>query len=229
MAPMNIRNQHRNGFAVARAAAACGIAAALLMASAACGGTSGTTSSQPASSASSAAQSGASPSEAAVSTSPASPAEASTESSAAAASTPICRNADLKASLSEGEGGGAGSLYPYLILTNNGADDCVVEGYPGVSLADAEGNQIGAAAQRDEAVEPSAITLKPGDSARSELQITNADMFDEADCQPTAAASMVVYPPDQTEAITIDAAGYTGCAAEDMPIITVRALVAGRE
>lgn len=42
-------------------------------------------------------------------------------------------------------GGGVGSSYPYLVLTNSGSADCSVTGYPGVSLA-AGGTQIGAAA-----------------------------------------------------------------------------------
>lgn len=117
-------------------------------------------------------------------------------------------------------------MYPNLVLTNTGDVTCTVEGYPGVSLIDADGDQIGAAATREETDTPVAISLKPGDSAYSELQITNADMFDEETCNPTAATALRVYPPDQTDSLTVNAS-YMGCANEETPIITVRALVHG--
>ena len=112
------------------------------------------------------------------------------------------------------------------MLTNSGSADCSVTGYPGVSLA-AGGTQIGAAAERDDSVAPQTIVLKPGESAHSALRITNADAFDADTCNAQQADSLVVYPPDQTQAITVATSDYKGCANADTKIITVRALEPG--
>lgn len=138
----------------------------------------------------------------------------------------MCASSDLTATLTMGGGGGAGSSYPYLVLTNSGSADCSVTGYPGVSLA-AGGTQIGAAAERDDSVAPQTIVLKPGESAHSALRITNADAFDADTCNAQQADSLVVYPPDQTQAITVATSDYKGCANADTKIITVRALEPG--
>lgn len=155
-----------------------------------------------------------------------SPATPSTASAAASNGTPACASSDLTATLTMGDGGGAGSSYPYLVLTNSGSADCSVYGYPGVSLA-AGGAQIGAAAERDDSVEPQTIVLKPGESAHSALRITNAAAFDADACNAQQADSLVVYPPDQTQAITVATSDYQGCANSETKIITVRALEAG--
>ncbi len=138
----------------------------------------------------------------------------------------MCTSQNLTAALTAGDGGGAGSSYPYLVLTNSGTADCSVTGYPGVSFASA-GSQIGAAAERDDSVDPQTIVLKPGESAHSALRITNADAFDSNACNAQQADSLVVYPPDQTQAITIATSDFKGCANSNTKIITVRALEAG--
>lgn len=135
---------------------------------------------------------------------------------------------ELTAKLTQGAGGGAGSSYPYLVLTNSGSQICTLRGYPGVSLRHGD-TQIGAAAKRDSTVTASTITLKPRQSAHSALRIVNAENFDAADCTPTAADTMLIYPPDQTDALSIDATGLTGCADENTQILYVQVFQPGEE
>ncbi|MGY5033956.1 DUF4232 domain-containing protein [Streptomyces sp. 900116325] len=80
-----------------------------------------------------------------------------------ASSTPMCATSQLTGSLGAGDAG-AGNLYRYLVLTNRSSTTCHLTGFPGVSLLDASGRQIGPAATREHtSYEP--VTLKPGGSA----------------------------------------------------------------
>lgn len=137
-----------------------------------------------------------------------------------------CTTSSLTAKLTIGGGGGGGSAYPYLVLTNSGENTCTVEGFPGVSLM-ASGKQIGAAATRDDAITPQPVVLKPGESAHSPLKIVNADNFDTAACEPQAADTMRVFPPDQKNALNIPTSEYQGCQNTNTAIIAVQALQPG--
>lgn len=202
------------------------LTAALLAGSlCACGSTSGDGAS-PSASASSPATSQ-SPSSTASASSASSPSASASASDSAAASD-ACTTKELTAKLTQGAGGGAGSSYPYLVLTNSGSRTCTLRGYPGVSLRHGD-TQIGAAAERDRTVSASTITLQPGQSAHSALRIVNAGNFDTSDCTPTAADTMLVYPPDQKESISIDATGITGCANSDTQILYVQVFQQGEE
>ncbi|MFT8443124.1 MAG: DUF4232 domain-containing protein [Bifidobacterium aquikefiri] len=135
-----------------------------------------------------------------------------------------CGTGQLSATISQGSGGGAGSMYPYIVLTNNG-NTCKMDGYPGVSLAVA-GKQIGAAAVRDSG-SLKTLTVQRGQSAYAQLQITEAGNFSASSCKPTQADSLVIYPPNQKSPITIATKNYTGCANSATPIIHVKPLQAG--
>ncbi|MDO5685623.1 MAG: DUF4232 domain-containing protein [Bifidobacterium sp.] len=188
----------------------------------ACGSTSGDGASPSASSSSPAASQ--SPSSTASAPSP----SASASSSASAAVSSACTTKELTAKLTQGAGGGAGSSYPYLVLTNSDSRTCTLRGYPGVSLRHGD-TQIGAAAERDRTVDASTITLQPGQSAHSALRIVNAGNFDSSACTPTDADTMLIYPPDQKESISIDATGITGCANSDTQILYVQVFQQGEE
>ncbi|MCI1983344.1 MAG: DUF4232 domain-containing protein [Bifidobacteriaceae bacterium] len=151
-----------------------------------------------------------------------------TASSTGDSSNGECTSANLKVSLSSGQGGGAGNAYPYLVFTNSGTSSCTVKGFPGVSLQ-ADGTQIGAAAERDSSVASKSITLKAGDSAHSVLKITNAGAYSESVCSPKKADAMKVYPPDQKQAISVKTSDYTGCGNASTVVLTVRALEAGEK
>lgn len=111
------------------------------------------------------------------------------------------------------------------MLTNHG-NTCTTQGFPGVSLT-ANGNQVGAAAERDNASTPKAITLANGQSAHATLRIVQAGNFESSTCKPTATDAIRVYPPDQKAALTISSAQYTGCANNALKILTISALQAG--
>lgn len=187
----------------------------------ACGSTSGDGASPSASASSPVASQ--SPSSTASASSP-----SASSSSASAAVSSACTTKELTAKLTQGAGGGAGSSYPYLVLTNSGSRTCTLRGYPGVSLRHGD-TQIGAAAERDRTVDASTITLQPGQSAHSALRIVNAGNFDSSACTPTDADTMLIYPPDQKESISIDATGITGCANSDTQILYVQVFQQGEE
>ena len=140
----------------------------------------------------------------------------------------MCGTDELTARITQGAGAGAGSSYPYLVLTNKGGRTCLERGYPGVSLQ-AGGRQIGAAANRDTSVTPVSVWLKPGESAHSELQVVNADAYDGSSCSAQSADSVLVFPPDQTASISIPVSGYKGCRNMSVTILRVRPLQPGQE
>lgn len=140
----------------------------------------------------------------------------------------ICTTSELSASVTFGAGSGAGSTYPYLVLTNKGNRTCLERGYPGVSLQ-ANGKQIGAAANRDTSVSPVNIQLKPGESVHSELQIVNAENVDSRACSAQQADALLVFPPDQTEALKVPTSDYKGCANVNTSLMRVRPLQPGKE
>lgn len=135
-----------------------------------------------------------------------------------------CATTQLEGKLTQGTGGGAGSLYPYIVLTNTGGT-CTIGGYPGVSLS-AAGKQLGAAALREPGTSTT-LTVQHNKSVYAQLQITQATNLPESSCKPTAADSVVIYPPNQKQAITITTKSFTGCANSNTPIIRVKALQAG--
>jgi hypothetical protein len=117
------------------------------------------------------------------------------------AGTPTCTTAQLQGELGR-LSPGAGQLYAPLILRNTSSTTCEVRGFPGVSVLDASGTQLGEPATR-EGAEGGAVVLQPGGVASAALHTTNAGIGGA--CEPTSA-QMRVFPPNQTEALTFDAA-----------------------
>lgn len=116
-----------------------------------------------------------------------------------------CTVAHLSATLGETQSG-AGQRYTALVLTNTGSSTCELRGFPGVSLLDGAGTQIGQPAGR-EGAEGATVVLAPNASASSALH-TSAEGMGPS-CEPTSA-KIRVYPPDSTEALVF-AAAYTAC------------------
>ncbi|MFI1093418.1 DUF4232 domain-containing protein [Streptomyces sp. NPDC020917] len=115
-----------------------------------------------------------------------------------ATGTPMCATSQLTASLSGGEGA-AGSLFRNLVLTNHSATTCHLTGFPGVSLLDAGGKQIGQPATREhEGYQP--VVLKPGGSASDTIHTVNH----MGSCLPTSA-SLRVYPPGNRASLVVPA------------------------
>ena len=74
-----------------------------------------------------------------------------------ATGTPMCATSQLTGTLG-GSDAAAGSLYRYLVLTNHSSTACHLTGYPGLSMLNAGGQQIGQPATR-QAMTYSAVVL----------------------------------------------------------------------
>lgn len=120
----------------------------------------------------------------------------------------LCATTELSAELGP-TNAGAGQLYQPLILTNTGNRTCETRGFPGVSILDASGTQIGQPAQR-EGNEGPTVSLAPGKTASALLHTAN-EGIPGAPCEATSA-KMKVYPPGQTASITFDTA-YKVCGS----------------
>ncbi|HEY6531394.1 MAG TPA: DUF4232 domain-containing protein [Acidimicrobiales bacterium] len=130
--------------------------------------------------------------------------------------TPICATSQLQAELGPSNVG-AGQSYAPLILRNTSSSTCLVQGFPGVSVLDGSGNQIGQPATRDGS-EGGEVLLQAGGVASATLHTTNEGIGPS--CEPTSA-QMKVFPPDQTAELTFSAE-YTVCGG-----FTVTTLVPG--
>lgn len=147
------------------------------------------------------------------------PSASATASATAAPADGVC-TADMLSAVLETEmgGGAAGSVYRQIIFTNAADEECEITGYPGVSYVDAEGNQVGAPADREPA-DPTEVILAPGESAVAPIRQTNAQNYG-ADCQLTDTVGLRVYPPNDTGSLIVDQVG-TACASEDIVLMTV--------
>lgn len=122
-------------------------------------------------------------------------------SSTVSRATTACATAGLVVWLNNQPGGAAaGSTYHELEFTNLSGRACTLRGYPGVSAVDLRGRQLGSAAGRNPTHTPTTITLAPGASAVSVLQIADVYNYPAAICPRTTAAGLRVYPPNQTQA-----------------------------
>jgi Protein of unknown function (DUF4232) len=119
--------------------------------------------------------------------------------SSAVAGPAACPTSSLRVKLGAGQGY-AGGVYQVIDFTNTSGSTCTLFGYPGVSLVSGPPyTQIGLAAKRNASSTPvKLITLAPGATANSQLQIVDALNYPSATCGPTQATALKVYPPNQT-------------------------------
>ncbi|MGO1592447.1 MAG: DUF4232 domain-containing protein [Ancrocorticia sp.] len=138
----------------------------------------------------------------------------------------LCTADQLEASLGEGDGGGAGHSYPTLILTNTGDTACETRGYPGVSfVVNGDGTQLGAAAEQDSSgAAVTQLTVAPGEAVYSQLDVVNAQNYDEDECDPQAADGFRIYPPGEKASIFVKADQFTGCANDSVELLKVQPL-----
>jgi sugar lactone lactonase YvrE len=114
---------------------------------------------------------------------------------------------------------GAGSVFTTLVLRNVGHANCFVQGYPGISLLDRAGHQIGKPATRT-AAPARRIVLRPGQAASTTIHTLNPGVGTSKCLAPSAA--LRVYPPDQRAALRV-----TAHLSECLGVLEVRPLVAG--
>ena len=148
-----------------------------------------------------------------------------TPASSAPASVPSCSTSNLRITLGAG-GAAAGTDFTVLDFTNSGASACTIYGFPGVSLTNSSGAQIGAAATRNPSKPSTLITLAPGAKANATLGVANAENYPASACKPTAAAKLKIFPPNQTQAVELPFT-VTGCAVSSTRQLSVTAVTAG--
>ena len=119
-----------------------------------------------------------------------------------------CNADELSLSLAQGDGGGAGTLNQLIVLTNISKRICILGGFPGVSLVNDNGNQIGTPAVRATNYTEKKLTLNPGAQAKATVSFQDQSNFDNGTCK-TGATKLRVYPPNDT--------GYLSVAS---PLIT---------
>lgn len=112
-----------------------------------------------------------------------------------------CTTANLSGSLDATGGGTAGTQYQQLILTNKGTVSCTLYGFPGVSLVNAAGAQLGSPAARS-GLAGLTITLAPGHAAASAVGFPDAGNFAPGQCS-AMSTGLKAYPPNQTQALLI--------------------------
>lgn len=109
-----------------------------------------------------------------------------------------------------GEGDAAGMRGYEVVLENTGERTCTLAGYPGVSLVNENGNQIGEPAERIEDAEEETVTLEPGTRALSAVMMPNSDNFPDGECQD-GATKLRVYPPNDTGYLSVATEMTTWC------------------
>ena len=133
----------------------------------------------------------------------------------------LCKAANLTVTEDSTGGGAAGSVYSKLILTNSGAEPCLLRGFPGVSLtADATGAPIGAPARQDGSSPVADVLLAPGQAGAAEMRYTQAGNY--PDCTATQAAGYRIYPPEDTASLFL-AEPRNACANDEIELLTIGA------
>ena len=113
-----------------------------------------------------------------------------------------CNADELALSLAAGDGGGAGTLNQMIVLTNTGKRICTLGGFPGVSLVNDNGNQIGTPAARAKNYTEKKLTLNPGGQAKATVSFQDQSNFDSGTCK-TGATKLRVYPPNDTGYLSV--------------------------
>jgi hypothetical protein len=129
----------------------------------------------------------------------------------------------VKQGLAEGYAGGVDQVIDF---TNTSSTSCTLYGYPGVSFVTAPPySQIGLAAKRVATVPVKLITLAPGATANSVVQIVDALNFTPSTCVPVKAAYLKIYPPNQTAAVYLPNTSQT--CSKPVQTLFVSAVAAG--
>lgn len=99
---------------------------------------------------------------------------------------------------------GAGNRYGKLVVTNNGAQPCTLNGYSGLQLLAEDGSAVPTKLERVANPGPKALELAPSAKAVANLHWTvvptDAEPVDKP-CQPEAKKATAI-PPDETEPLT---------------------------
>jgi Protein of unknown function (DUF4232) len=117
----------------------------------------------------------------------------------AASAPPACKTSQLRAWAGVPGDSSAGSTAFELQLSNIGQGQCSMFGYPGVSVLDAKGHQLGAPAVRDHSVTPTTVVIGRGRTAHFVLR----DIDVALPCTAAKGAQIRIFPPGQTTATSV--------------------------
>jgi hypothetical protein len=132
-----------------------------------------------------------------------------------ASGTPMCATSQLSVALG-GVDGAAGNFYTNMVFTNHSGSTCHLTGYPGLSMLDASGKQIGRPATRDP-FDYAPVVLKPGATASDTIHTVDQ----QGTCLP-ASKQLRVYPPGNTASVV-----FPGQVTDCYNTFTVTPLLAG--
>ncbi len=135
------------------------------------------------------------------------PASTSTSSPTTTSATASqCSSGQLSVSVGQAQGA-AGSVIIPLVFQNTGSTTCTMQGYPGVSLVDASGAQVGPAAAQTGQTAP-LVTLSAGQSTTANFRQANPGVLN---CTPVPVQGFRVYPPNQTASVIATASNLATC------------------
>ena len=113
-----------------------------------------------------------------------------------------CNTDELSVAAKVADAPGAGKLAINIVFTNSGSRTCKLFGYPGVSLVNDNGNQIGQPASRQNGVEEKTLNLTPGATAQATVTYVEEGNFDPGTCSD-GATKIRVYPPNDVGYISV--------------------------
>jgi hypothetical protein len=111
---------------------------------------------------------------------------------------PACRTSQLEVWRGAPGSGVAGGVYYDLQFSNVSGTTCSLFGFPGVSAVTSSRHQLGSPASWDHSYAPTTVVVSPGTTAHAVLRVTDVGVFSPSACQPTTAAGLRIYPPNQT-------------------------------
>jgi hypothetical protein len=101
--------------------------------------------------------------------------------------------------LSEGSVAAGTAAFP-LDFTNTGSRARTLYGYPGVSATNANGGQLGRAAERNPIYKAKTVTIPAGGTAHAYLFWVEVLNFSPSGCKLGSASLLKVYPPNRKSA-----------------------------
>ena len=113
-----------------------------------------------------------------------------------------CNADELSLTTASSAESGAGTLAFKINLTNIGSRTCTLGGYPGVSLVNDNGNQIGSPAGRVSNIAEKTVTLKTHDTVSSTVFYTDEGNYSDGTCKD-GATKLRVYPPNDTGYLSV--------------------------
>ena len=146
----------------------------------------------------------------------------------APAAVPACTAGQLGAWVAVTQGNGAaGSIYYPLQFTNLSRRACAMRGFPGVSVLDHNGHQLGSPASWDHGVPARTVVLAPGATAHAILRYSDVEVAIAAGCYPTSGATLLrVYLPGQFSP-TFTFFGLEVCSRPGPVYMTVEPILPG--